>query len=116
MVGVVLRYDLTFDAVLMGLTTPLSYLGFLGSIAGLLCLSLLVTVMFEALVHGCWARHGEGDQPVEPGVHPGLAKTAWSTRQQVAVRRPVLADLAAPGRHEAGRGCEISTITDVVPS
>jgi non-ribosomal peptide synthetase-like protein len=117
MVGVVLHYDLTFGAVLVALTNPLAYLPFLGSIAALACLTLMITVALEAFAARALGRV------------TGQVISRWSPAYIRIWLKSGLVDSAgrwlSGGLYwpawlrwagmDVGRGCEISTIIDVVP-
>ncbi|MBP2328386.1 non-ribosomal peptide synthetase-like protein [Kibdelosporangium banguiense] len=117
MVGVILRYQLTFDSVLVALTNPLAYLPFFLSIAVLVCVTLIVTLVLEALAARALGRVTDkvisrwSPAYIRIWLKSGLVESAgrWLSG---GLYWPVWLRWAGM---KVGRGCEISTIIDVVP-
>ncbi|MEV6238315.1 amino acid adenylation domain-containing protein [Lentzea sp. NPDC051838] len=117
MLGVVLFYGLTFDSLLVVLTNPLSYLPFLGVVAVLACLSLMGTVALEAVAARALGAVTEkvisrwSPEYIRIWLKSGLVDSAgkWLSG---GLYWPTWLRWAGM---DVGRGCEISTIIDVVP-
>jgi non-ribosomal peptide synthetase-like protein len=117
MVGVILHYDLTFGTLLVGLTNPLAYLGFLGSIAALVCLMLIVTLVIDAFAVRALGR--VTDQVISRW-SPAYIRIWLKTGLVDSAGRWLSGGLYWPiwlrwAGMKLGRRCEISTIIDVVP-
>jgi non-ribosomal peptide synthetase-like protein len=116
-IALILWYDLTYDSLLQGLTHPLANLGFLVTIAVVTCLTVLVTVWFEAVVARVLGTVREGvisrwsPAYVRVWLKSGLVTSAgkWLSG---GLFWPVWLRWAGM---RLGRGCEISTIIDVIP-
>lgn len=116
-VGVILHYRLTFDALLVVLTNPMSYLPFLSVVAVLACLTLMLTVAFEALVARALGRVTE---KVISRWSPAYIRIWLKTGLVDSANKWLSGGLYWPtwlrwAGMKVGRGCEISTIIDVVP-
>ncbi len=116
-VGVILYYGVTYDSVLETISNPLLYMPFLWLMAGLVCLTLMVTIAFEALVARMLGRVTEkvisrwSPAYIRIWLKAGLVDSAgrWLSG---GLYWPVWLRWAGM---KLGRGCEISTIIDVVP-
>ncbi|TCO47279.1 non-ribosomal peptide synthetase [Actinocrispum wychmicini] len=110
-------YDLSYDALLVGLTHPLDNMGFLMTIAVVTCLTFVVTVWFEAFVARWLGTVREGvisrwsPAYVRIWLKSGLVTSAGNWLSG-GLFWPVWLRWAGM---RIGRGCEISTIIDVVP-
>ncbi|MCP2244020.1 non-ribosomal peptide synthetase [Lentzea aerocolonigenes] len=116
-VGVILYYGLTFDALLAVLTNPLSYLDFLGVVAVLTCVTLMITIAFQALVARALGRVTE---KVISRWSPAYIRIWLKTGLVDSANKWLSGGLYWPtwlrwAGMDVGRGCEISTIIDVVP-
>ncbi|MGW4526434.1 amino acid adenylation domain-containing protein [Amycolatopsis sp. NPDC004378] len=117
MIALVLAFDVTYPAVLGALTQPWAHLRFLVVLAGASCLSLLVSVWLEALSARLLGRVGSGVISrwslayIRVGLKTGLVTTAGNWLSG-GLFWPVWLRWAGM---KVGRGCEISTIIDVVP-
>lgn len=117
MVAVVAEFGLDYDTLLYNVAHPTMYWSLLAVMAMLLCLSLVVTVTLEAVAARALGR-------VTPAVisrwSPAYIRV-WLKTELVSTAGNWLSGslfwptwLRAAGMR-IGRGCEISTITDVLP-
>ncbi|WP_112261325.1 non-ribosomal peptide synthetase [Lentzea terrae] len=116
-IGVILHYGLTFDSLLVVLTNPLSYLNFFGVVAALTCLTLMLTIALEALVARALGRVTE---KVISRWSPAYIRIWLKTGLVDSANKWLSGGLYWPtwlrwAGMKVGRGCEISTIIDVVP-
>jgi non-ribosomal peptide synthetase-like protein len=110
-------YDLTYDSLLDAVENPLAHQQFLVTVGVVTCLSLVVTVGFEAVAARALGR-------VAPGVisrwSPGYIRVWLKAGLVDSASRWLSGGLFWPwwlrvAGMKVGRGCEISTIIDVVP-
>ncbi len=116
-ISVVLYYRLTFDALLVVLTNPLSYPSFFGVVAALTCLGLMLTIVFEAVAARALGRVTE---KVISRWSPAYIRIWLKTGLVDSAGKWLSGGLYWPtwlrwAGMQVGRGCEISTIIDVVP-
>ncbi|MFJ9785646.1 amino acid adenylation domain-containing protein [Amycolatopsis sp. NPDC101161] len=117
MIALVLTFDVTYPSLLDALTRPWAHLEFLLVLAVATCLSLLVSVWCEALSARLLGRVGDGVISrwslayIRIGLKTNLVTTAGNWLSG-GLFWPVWLRWAGM---KVGRGCEISTIIDVVP-
>ncbi|GLY38100.1 amino acid adenylation protein [Amycolatopsis sp. NBRC 101858] len=117
LIALVLAFDVTYPALLDALTRPWAHLPFLLVLAGASCLSLLVSVWLEAFGARLLGRVEEGVISrwslayIRVTLKTGLVTTAGNWLSG-GMFWPVWLRWAGM---KVGRGCEISTIIDVVP-
>ncbi|SFW82348.1 non-ribosomal peptide synthetase [Amycolatopsis australiensis] len=117
MIALVLAFDVTYPAVLDALTRPWAHLQFMLVLAVASCVSLLVSVWGEALAARALGRVREG---VISRWSPGYIRVALKTGLVTTAGNWLSGGLFWPvwlrwAGMKVGRGCEISTIIDVVP-
>ncbi|MFE0023308.1 amino acid adenylation domain-containing protein [Amycolatopsis sp. NPDC059021] len=117
-IALILAFDVTtYDRLLVVLTTPQAFLPLLGTAAVLACLTLVGTLMLEALAARLLGRIRAGTiSRWSPGylrvwLKTGLVSSAGNWLSG-GLYWPVWLRWAGM---KVGRGCEISTIIDVVP-
>ncbi|MGW4208963.1 amino acid adenylation domain-containing protein [Lentzea sp. NPDC004789] len=116
-VSVVLYYRLAFDALLVVLTNPFSHPSFFGVVAALTCLTLMITVAFEA---GVARALGRVTEKVISRWSPAYIRIWLKAGLVDSANKWLSGGLYWPtwlrwAGMDVGRGCEISTIIDVVP-
>ncbi len=117
LIGLVLAFDVTYPALLDALTRPWAHGAFVLVFAMASCLSLLIGVWGEAFCARALGRVGEGvisrwsTAYIRVGLKTGLVTTAGNWLSG-GLFWPVWLRWAGM---RVGRGCEISTIIDVVP-
>jgi non-ribosomal peptide synthetase-like protein len=116
-VGLMLWYDLTYESLLAKLADPLANLALVTTIVVVSCLAVLETIWFQAVVTRALGR-----------VRPGVI-SRWSPAYIRVWLKSGLVDSAGTwlsgglfwpvwlrwAGMKVGRGCEISTIIDVIP-
>jgi len=117
MIALVLAFDVTYASLLDVVTQPWAHLGFLVVFAVGSCLSLVISVWVEALCARALGRVEEGvisrwsPAYIRVSLKTGLVTTAGNWLSG-GMFWPVWLRWAGM---KVGRGCEISTIIDVVP-
>jgi non-ribosomal peptide synthetase-like protein len=114
---VIAYYDLTYGSLLTVLADPLAYLPFLGTVATLVCLTLIATVALEAVAARALGRVTD---KVISLWNPAYIRIWLKTGLVESAGRWLSGGLYWPvwlrwAGMKVEPGCEISTIIDVVP-
>jgi non-ribosomal peptide synthetase-like protein len=117
LIGLVLAFDVTYPALLDALTRPWAHGGFMLVFAVASCGSLLVSVWAEAF---CARALGRVEEGVISRWSPAYIRVSLKTGLVTTAGNWLSGGLFWPvwlrwAGMEIGRGCEISTIIDVVP-
>ncbi|WP_205660921.1 non-ribosomal peptide synthetase [Amycolatopsis vastitatis] len=117
MIALVLAFDVTYPALLDAVTRPWAHLMFLLVFAVASCLSLVVSVWAEAL---CARALGRVEEGVISRWSPAYIRVSLKTGLVTTAGNWLSGGLFWPvwlrwAGMKVGRGCEISTIIDVVP-
>ncbi|MGW4063117.1 amino acid adenylation domain-containing protein [Amycolatopsis sp. NPDC004747] len=117
LVALVLAFDVTYPALLEAVTRPWAHVGFMLVFALASCLSLLIGVWAEAF---CARALGRVEEGVISRWSPAYIRVSLKTGLVTTAGNWLSGGLFWPvwlrwAGMKVGRGCEISTIIDVVP-